>query len=113
MNTQTAIRLGDHIELDTSGSSALFEDLDVSPALKETMITRAEHALRLGSDHAFVNPLVARVFLNISGEDSKGYELANKAVLLDPQKPYALKSAAAAQSILGAPKEAQILARES
>ena len=113
VNTQTAIRLGDHIELDTSGSSALFEDLDVSPALKETMITRAEHALRLGSDHAFVNPLVARVFLNISGEDSKGYELANKAVLLDPQKPYALKSAAAAQSILGAPKKAQILARES
>lgn len=67
VNTQTAIRFGDHIELDTSGSSALFEDLDVSPALKETMITRAEHALRLGSDHAFVNPLVARVFPNISG----------------------------------------------
>jgi len=53
------------------------------------------------------------VFLNISGEDSKGYELANKAVLLHPQNAYALKSAAAAQSILGAPKEAQILARES
>ena len=92
--------LDTNIHLDRSGiisalsASVLLarsvEYLDVSPALKETMITRAEHALRLGSDHAFVNPLVARVFLNISGEDSKGYELANKAVLLHPQNPYAL-----------------------
>jgi hypothetical protein len=43
VNTQTAIRLGDHIELDTSGSSALFEDLDIKDPMFNDWLSKLRH----------------------------------------------------------------------
>ena len=43
VNTQTAIRLSDHIELDTSGIAALFEDLDTKDPMFNDCLSKLRH----------------------------------------------------------------------
>ena len=43
VNAQTAIRFSDHIELDTSGIAALFEDLDTKDPMFKDLLSKLRH----------------------------------------------------------------------
>ena len=53
VNAQTAIRFSDHIELDTSGIAALFEDLDTKDPMFNDLLSKLRHGIDGTSDTKF------------------------------------------------------------